>query len=216
MHLSIPAGFLNALLVRAAFVLALLAPAGVAAQETDPESVLRPGDLVRVTVFRKPELTAEMEVAGDGTLIHPLYRTIRAGGLTPEALEGQVRTFLLRYEAEPSFVIEPLVRVTALGEVRRPDVFIVRPNFTIFQLVAEAGGINDRGNTRAVTLVREGSERRLDLSRPGADDGQLTVRSGDVLVVPQRRSVFREVLLPAASLTGTAIAIINLLRDLGS
>src|SRR5687768_17110939 len=107
MHLPIPTRSLTALLARAIFVLALLlAPLGLAAQDPEPQSVLRPGDLVRVTVFRKPELTAEMEVAGDGTLIHPLYRTIRAGGQTPAALEGQVRTFLQRFEEDPSFVIE--------------------------------------------------------------------------------------------------------------
>jgi len=178
--------------------------------QDDSGGTLRPGDVLRVTVLRKPELTAEMEVAADGTLLHPLYREIRVAGLSSAELEEALRTFLLRYEAEPRFMHEHLVRVTVGGEVRAPKVFTVRPSVTTFQAVVEAGGSTERGRLDRVVLFRDGTARTLDLSRADSPDGAIPVRSGDLLVVQRRGTGVREWLPVVASTAAALAAMINL------
>lgn len=194
---------------------ALALPAAPARAQAE-DAVLAPGDVLRITVFRKDELTAEMQVAEDGTLLHPLYRSLQVTGLSRPELERRVREFLVRYEAEPVFVIEPLARITVSGEVRLPNLYDVRPSTTLFQAVATAGGATERGRYDRVVLLRDGASTRLDL-RPGRPGSQMRVRSGDVLVVERRSNLLREYLAPGASMLAVLVGIINLLtRDRGS
>ena len=187
---------------------ALCAPAPAAAQE----ETVSPGDMVRITVFRKPELSGEVEVADDGTLLHPLYRDLRAQGLTRAQLQERLGAHLARYEADPVFVVEPLVRVTVSGEVRQPEVYTLRPSTTVFQAVATAGGVTATGRPNRVLLVRDGQTRPLDLSDPAGAGASERVRSGDLVVVERRSTWFRDVVTPIASLVGAGVAVINLLR----
>jgi len=175
-------------------------------------AVLAPGDVLRITVFRKPELSGEMEVGQDGSLLHPLYREVRVGGLTDAQLDARLREFLLRYEAEPRFLYEPLVRVTVGGEVRQPVQGLMRPTTTAYQAVVAAGGGTAQARMDRVVLLRDGVGRTLDLS-PESTDGRLPVRSGDVLVVQRRPPGVREYLAPVASVVAAIAAIINLTRS---
>jgi polysaccharide export outer membrane protein len=187
---------------------AVLCPAAAAAQD---EGTLRPGDVVRVTVYRNADLSGEMVVADDGTLLHPLYRDLRVVGLTPAQLDERLRAHLARYDAEPAFVAEPLVRVTLGGEVRQPQVATVPSGTTVFQALAQAGGASTGGRANRVQLVRGGESRMLDLTsptNPGADE---RVRSGDMIVVERRSTWVRDVLAPAASVASVAISLLNLL-----
>lgn len=187
---------------------AALCPAAAAAQD----GVLSPGDLVRVTVYRNPDLTGEMVVGDDGTLLHPLYRDLRVTGVTQAQLNERLAAHLARYGAEPAFVVEPLVRVTLSGEVRQPQVTNVRPGTTVLEAVAQAGGIASTGRASRVQLVRQGTVRVLDLTVPTSPGATEPVRSGDLIVVERRPTWVRDVLTPAASVAGVAIALLNLLR----
>lgn len=190
----------------------LHAQAAAQAQADAAEPVVQPGDVVRVTVFRKPELSAEMEVGPDGTLTHPLYRQVHAAGATRAELEQRIRAFLTGYEADPAFVVEPLVRITVGGEVRQPGQAVVPPSFTAFQAVAQAGGQTPTGRLDRVLLYRGGTVRTLDLSHPESEGALLRVRSGDVLAVERRGTTFREILAPLASLVTVGLALANLLK----
>ncbi len=188
---------------------AALCPAAAAAQDG---GVVNPGDMVRVTVYRNADMSGEMVVGDDGTLLHPLYRDLRVTGLTQAQLNERLAAHLARYGAEPAFVAEPLVRVTVSGEVRQPQVSNVRPGTTVFQALALAGGITPSGRPSRVLLVRQGASRTLDLTLPTAEGASEPVRSGDLLVVERRSTWVRDVLTPAASVASVAIALINLLR----
>ena len=187
---------------------AALCPAAAAAQE----GVLNPGDLVRVSVYRNPDLSGDMEVGPDGTLLHPLYRDLRVTGLSQAQLDERLAAHLARYGAEPAFVAEPRVRVTVSGEVRQPQVATVRPGTTVFQALAIAGGVAPGGRANRVQLVRQGQSRTLDLTQPNAPEATEPVRSGDLIVVDRRPTWVRDLLTPVASVVSVGIAIINLLR----
>lgn len=208
--------------MRHLFVLPLLSivlaavPADIHAQtpapDAQPTTMLAPGDSVRVIVWRKPEMSGDFIVAPDNTITHPLYRAVRVGGVPFTTAETNVRTFLARFEQDPQFVLEPLVRVAVSGEVGRPQVFAVRPETTIGEAVAQAGGPNQFGERNKVRVLRRESGGRqrefiVSLLNPESPGATLRVHSGDQIVVDRRRSFFREIFLPALGVLGSAASI---------
>jgi polysaccharide export outer membrane protein len=191
-------------------------PADIHAQTPAPDAqqatMLSPGDSVRVIVWRKPEMSGDFIVAPDNTITHPLYRAVRVGGVPFSTAEANIRTFLARFEQDPQFVVEPLVRVAVSGEVGRPQVFAVRPETTIGEAVAQAGGPSQFGSRDKVRVLRRESAGRqrefvvslLDPESPGAT---IRVHSGDQIVVDRKHSFFREVFLPALGVLGSAASI---------
>ena len=127
----------------ALIVLSMPASAQESPSSSD-QAVLAPGDSVRIVVWRKPEFSGDFVVAPNGSITHPLYRSVQVGGIPFATAEANVRRFLARFEENPEFVMEPLVRVAISGEVERPQVFAVRPETTIGEAVARAGGRTSR------------------------------------------------------------------------
>jgi polysaccharide export outer membrane protein len=200
--------------------LVLLLPAAASAQQPRPagaQSVLTPGDSVRIEVWRKPEFSGDFVVAPDGTITHPLFRSVRVAGLPFATAEANLRTFLGQYEENPQFVMEPLIRVAVSGEVTRPLVFAARPETTIGEAVARAGGTTQAGARSRIRVLRlepNGQQQQivLNLADPGSNQGTMPVRSGDQIIVDRRKSFFRDILVPALGIIGS-IASVGLLID---
>lgn len=198
-------------------------PAALVAQSpaSAPEPVtLSAGDSVRITVWRKPEFSGDFIVGPDGSVTHPLYRTVRVGGVPFATAEANVRNFLAKFEQDPQFVLEPLVRVAVSGEVGKPQVFAVRPETSIAEAVAEAGGPTQFGNRDKVRVLRRSAGGRqneivVNLLDPSDASGNIRVHSGDQIVVDRKRSFFREVFVPALGVIGS-IASIGLLIERAS
>ena len=191
----------------------------VTAQESRPQggqSMLAPGDSVRVVVWRRPEFSGDFVVAPNGTITHPLYRSVTVGGVPFATAEANLRRFLTRFEENPEFVTEPLVRVAVSGEVDRPRVYALRPETTIAEAVAQAGGTKETGNPGRVRLLRteQGQQRQLfiNLNDPANGAGMMPVLSGDQIVVDRKRNFMREVLVPTLGIIGS-IASLGLLID---
>jgi len=176
---------------------------------------LRPGDAVRITVWRKPEMSGEFAVAADGSLTHPLYRALRVTGTPLVTAEGRLRTFLQQYENNPEFVMEPLLHVAVGGEVMRPNLYTLRPETSVSDAVALAGGPTDRGRRDRVRLLRDGSEVVLDLTRPLPGVATTPIRSGDQILVDRKRAVFRETIGPILTVAGATAAILNVILRAG-
>jgi polysaccharide export outer membrane protein len=181
------------------------------------QSVLTPGDSVRIEVWRKPEFSGDFVVAPDGTITHPLFRSVRVAGLPFATAEANLRTFLGQYEENPQFVMEPLIRVAVSGEVPRPIVFAARPETSIGEAVARAGGTTQfgaRNRVRVIRLEPNGGQQQIviDLSDPRKTEGTLPVRSGDQIVVDRRKSFFRDIMVPALGIIGS-VASLGLLID---
>jgi protein involved in polysaccharide export with SLBB domain len=109
-------------------------------------------------------------------------------------------------------VVEPLVRVAVSGEVGRPQVFAVRPETSIGEAIAQAGGPNQFGRRDRVRVLRKdpnGAQRELlvNLLDPEGTSATVRVHSGDQIVVDRRRSFFREVFLPVLGVLGSAASI---------
>ncbi len=175
---------------------------------TDPV-VLRPGDMVRITVWRHPDFSGEFPIDAAGNISHPLYKSLHVAGVPLATAENELQTLLKQYDAEPAFTFVPLVRVYVLGEVRQPNTLTVPPGTTLAQAIALAGGPTNEADLHHVTLVRDSASTAIDFSQLETPVGRQEVHSGDELLIPRGRSFWRDDLTPIASLVAAFVSIAN-------
>jgi polysaccharide export outer membrane protein len=201
-----------------AFGLLFLArPAAAQESSGGVQTVLTPGDSVRIVVWRKPEFSGDYVIAPDGTITHPLFRSVKIAGLPFAKAESNLRTFLSQFEDNPQFVMEPLIRVAVSGEVTRPSVFASRPETTVGEALARAGGTTQFGARNRIRLLRlspNGQQQQivLNLADPHGSEGTTPLHSGDQIVVDRKKSFFRDILLPTIGVIGS-VASLGLLID---
>jgi polysaccharide export outer membrane protein len=172
---------------------------------------LHPGDAVRLTVWRQPDLTGEFLVLPDGRLAHPLLQAVHVTDVRFLDAKERMRTVLRRYDAEPQFVMEPLLRVIVGGEVQRPDRYLLAPETDISQAVAVAGGLSQLGRRERVRLFRGGEEFMFDLGAIESGAQDVLVQSGDQIMVDRRSTVFRDYIAPIGGLLGGIASVISVI-----
>ena len=179
---------------------------------TDP--VLRPGDQLRITVWRHPDLSGEFMVGTDSTLVHPVYQVVKVAGVPLPVVKERLRGMLVTYEQDVQLVIEPLFAVTVAGEVRQPNLYRLPQGTTIAQAIALAGGPTEQGRLDKVRLIRRDNEITVDLARGYSRYEALPIASGDQVLVARRRdfNLLRDGILPVASLTAAVAAVITARR----
>lgn len=200
-----------------ALVLAV-APVRAAAQVSAPVdtvhatqdgSALQPGDVLRLLVWREPDMSGEYLIDESGNVTLPLLGVRRAAGVPLSML----REALIReYQAElrnPSITITPLRRVNVLGEVNKPGVYPVDLTSTVSDVLAMAGGINPIGDPRRISLVRRDGTVAGDRIAVSTDLSRAGIRSGDQVVVGRRSWFDRNsptVIATSISLLASAIS----------
>lgn len=197
-----------------ALLAALLPLSALRAQSSAADSVsLRPGDAVRLVVWRQPELSGEFPVSPEGTLQHPLLSEVRVVGGSRADIRERLRTALARYEREPSFVFDFLYRVAVGGEVRLPNLYTLSPETTVGQAVAAAGGATEFGRLDNVRLIRGGRETRVNLKDADPAVSEMRIRSGDQIRVVRRSNILRDIVGPAASLVAAGAALVSVFNS---
>lgn len=139
--------------------------AQAAASATKPPVALSigAGDVLQVTVFGQPDLSAEVSVTDEGEVTLPLIGLLRIAGMSQAELEK----LIARRLREREYLLNPEVSVTVrqnrsqvvsvLGEVARPGRYPIQGRFTVLDLLAVAGGLTPKADTVAV-LLRKGEE----------------------------------------------------------
>jgi polysaccharide export outer membrane protein len=207
-------------LVALALVVASLSSRGAGAQELPPPptrdtvarnvGVLRSGDALKIVVYRDKELSGEYLIDSRGQVQIPGLGVINAAGLDPTQVKDTLRSALLkRGFTDPEIAVQPLIRVSVLGEVRQPALYPVDPGMSLIQLVTIAGGPTSAANLRRTRVVREGRVFEVDLQSAlaGSASGRVVLYSNDVVVVPKRTGFTRENLTFILGLTSTAVTI---------
>ena len=181
---------------------------GQAPDSSKDASVLTPGDSVWIIVWRRPDFTGEFVVGPDGSISHPLYRTVIVGGVPLATTEANLRSLLEKFDREPQFVMIPLLRVAIVGEVTRPNMYALGPKTSISEAVARAGGPTQFGRLDRVRLQRTGAPQLvLNLTRLDSGAAQMPIRSGDQILVERKRSFFSQVILPTVTVLGAVASI---------
>lgn len=171
---------------------------------------LRPGDALRINVWGHPELSGDLAVAPDSTLVHPVYQAVKVAGSPLSIVQERLRDLLATYEQDVQFVIEPLLSVTVAGEVRQPNLYRLPQGTTFAQAIAQAGGPTELGRLDKVQVIRRDSAVTVNLGRGYSRYESLPIASGDQILVARRSgfNFLRDVLYPLTSLTAAVAAIL--------
>jgi polysaccharide export outer membrane protein len=175
------------------------------------ESVLRPGDVVRLQIWREESLSGEFPVAQDGMVVLPRIGAWDVTKEEPEALRLRMLEAFQKYLRNPSIEITFLRRVTVLGAVRQAGVKHLDPTMTVAEAIALAGGTTPDGATDRIILMRGNETIQTVTERVRLADTPL--RSGDQLFVPEKRWVSRNQGVVAAALSGlVSLAVAFIVR----
>jgi polysaccharide export outer membrane protein len=208
------------LTARTALALCVLAfpPARVQAQPGDADAAaraaaapLRPGDRLRVSIYREPELSREYLVPVDSMVDFPIIGRVNVARSAVNALTAELRTRYAVSLREPAIEVTPLRRVRVFGAVRAPGYYYADPTVSVAGSLLLAGGTTPEGNATRVQLLRNGERRTVSRSG-GAYRGDLPVASGDEISVPERSWVSRNTALLASVFTGVALVLAAVVR----
>ena len=120
---------------------------------------LGPEDVIDVFVWKEPELTTNgIVVRTDGKISLPLANELDASGKTAIELQKEITERLRRYITDP--VVNVMVKqinslkISVLGEVRKPDVYRIKNRVTVLDAIAMAGGFTDLARPNRVIVLR--------------------------------------------------------------
>lgn len=173
------------------------------------------GDTVKVDVFGRPEMDTTTYVADDGTVRLPLAGTVAVSGLSPNDAGKRIEEayksgqFLVDPHVTVTVVMSRSQRVSVLGEVHAPGRYPIESNTTILDLLAQVGGVTDKGADQIYILRSDssGQLQRLPVDLKGTMDSSegspavlQTLRGGDSIFVPKASQFYisGEVHSPAA------------------
>ena len=150
------------------------------ARSGTPEYRLGPEDVIDVFVWKEPELTTTVVVRPDGRISLPLTNEIEASGKTVVQLRQEITEKLREYVAQPvvSVIVKQVnsLKISVLGEVRKPDVYRIKNRVTVLDAIAMAGGFSDLAKQNKVVVLRNtasGQQRiRVNVKQLVTDDTQ--------------------------------------------
>lgn len=171
---------------------------------TEPSDFfLGPEDVLKVTVWKSPDLSGEVTIRPDGTITLPLIGDVPAAGLTANVLAKRVSERLTEYVSAPIVTVQVKevnsYFIYVMGEVVKPGKYPLKSYANVMQGVALGGGFAPFANKNKIKVLRNvstgaaGHEEKHQIEIPVHYDeilkgtavpGNFILLSGDVIVVP--------------------------------
>lgn len=164
---------------------------------------LGPEDVLKVTVWKSPDLSGEITIRPDGTITMPLIGDVPAAGLTSNVLAKHIKERLTEYVSSPVVTVQVKevnsYFIYVLGEVVRPGKYPLKSYANVMQGISLAGGFAPFAAKNKIKVLRnvstgsEGHEEKhqieipvnySDILKGTAVPGNFILQSGDVIVVP--------------------------------
>jgi polysaccharide biosynthesis/export protein len=148
-------------------------------------------DVVRVTVWKDPNLSTDAAVRPDGNITLPLVGEVLAAGHTVAELQKEIGEHLSAF-AKDAVVTVAVVEVnsyrfTVAGNVERPGMFTSRYYVSVSEAIALAAGPNRYASTGNVVIVRGTNRIPIDydaILSGKSPEQDIVVLAGDAVRVP--------------------------------
>jgi len=171
------------------------APAAKIPPRIDVGYKIGPQDVLRIDVWKEPDITRQVSVRPDGKISLPLLDDVQAAGLTPLELRNVLREGFKEYITDPQVTVTVAEinsrRIFVTGEVSRPGTFALLPNMTVLQALSSCGGFTQFANTKKIYLLRMDGTKQLkipvnykDLVKGRKPEINILLQDGDTIVVP--------------------------------
>jgi polysaccharide biosynthesis/export protein len=165
-----------------------------AAEESSPYYVA-PGDVLRISVWKEPELSTEVFVRLDGMITVSVVGDVRAAGKTTEQIATEVRTKLRSVLEVPQVTVTVAQAVSArfyvIGEVAASGAFPLTGRLSVLQALALAGGFREFAKRDRIVVIRDRRGQRQaivfnfrDLEAGINLEQNIAIEAGDTLIVP--------------------------------
>lgn len=177
------------------FVLSWMIFVGSAVAGKLKESVIGPGDTLKIFVYGHPDLATDTKVSETGNITFPLLGEVFVGGLTPSAAERKIvnllesRDILRKPQVNVFAASLQSQMVSVLGYVRNQGRYPIEGKRSLTDILAMAGGIMPDGG-EVVTLIRSDGDKStkevidvLEMIRSSDLTRNLIVRSDDLIYV---------------------------------
>ena len=177
--------------------------AASAAQAAPEQTEYRigPGDTLQVFVWNQPELTVTVPVRPDGMISTPLISGVPAEGKTATQLAKDLETALSEFVRNPTvsvmvtgFVGAYADQIRVVGQASKPQSLPYRANMSLLDVMIAVGGLAEFAAGNRAVLVRtvDGKQTRTtvrlrDLLDKGDISANVSMRPGDVLIIPESR-----------------------------
>ena len=154
--------------------------------------VIGPGDVLRIVVWKEPDLTFDATVRIDGMITAPLVGDLQAAGRPPSQVAETLAKGLERFIQTPRVTVvvsqANSARFYVVGQVARPGEFPLSSRTTFLQGLALAGGFKEFAKTESVVIVRQ-DQTVLAVNYKRIADGKdvsqnVVLAAGDTIVVP--------------------------------
>jgi polysaccharide export outer membrane protein len=192
----------------AASTIAAASPSTMAAAEPQQQADLRlealgMGDMVRVTVFRNPELTTEGRVSERGTILFPMIGEVNVAGLTPSQAGARIADKLRsgKYVVNPEVTVSMMQvnsrQVSVLGNVVKPGRYPLDSTTAhLTDVIALAGGVGPTGSDEVTIITNRGGKQEkvnvdmAEMFRRGDLTHNITLEPGDTIYVHKAPMVY--------------------------
>lgn len=165
-----------------------------AAQGAASDYVIGADDILRISVWKEPDLSETLPVRPDGKISMPLLNDIPAAGLTPLQLKDAITEKLKKYIADPRVTVVVTAmnsrRIFVTGEVTHTGPMALLPGMTMLQALAEAG-FTQFANLKGIYLLRteNGKQEKLpfnykEVVKGNHPEQNIALKPGDTVVVP--------------------------------
>jgi polysaccharide export outer membrane protein len=161
----------------------------------DATYTVKPGDILKVSVWKEPDLQGPILIRPDGGFSFPLVGEVDGRGKTVAELQVIMTQRLSKYISDPVVSVSVTEihgnKVYVIGQVAKPGEFIVNPSVDVMQALSMAGGMTAFASLANIIILRHNGTARTALhfdytdvakGKKFTDDIQL--QSGDVVVVP--------------------------------
>ncbi len=153
-------------------------------------------DVLRINIWRNPELSVDVPVRPDGKISVPLLDDVQAESLTPTELKEVLTRELEEYVASPHVTVIVLQMnsrfVSVIGGVNREGRIPLTRELRVLEAVAASGGFTtfaDKNNVRVVRRQSSGMEHEYRFNygayiKGKAPGSNLVLANGDTIIVP--------------------------------
>jgi polysaccharide export outer membrane protein len=154
-----------------------------------------PGDVIRISVWKNVDLTADVVVLPDGTFSFPLIGVVPAEDKTIRQLEKVIEEKLGRYVTNP--VISVLIMnvnsqyIYIIGKVNQPNRYLISSRVNVLQALSMAGGLSPFAKRDKIRIFHQHAGRTTifpfdydKVSEGRMLDENITMERGDIIVVP--------------------------------
>ena len=161
--------------------------------------LIGPGDNITINVWRNPEVSMTVPVRPDGKITTPLVEDLPASGKTATQLARDIEKALGKFIQQP--VVTVIVtgftgtygdQIRVIGQAARPQALPYRRDMSLMDVLIAVGGVTEfaSGNRASVIRSVDGKLQKMpvrlnDLIKDGDISANMSMRPGDVLVIPE-------------------------------